>query len=323
MLAWCRRMPPNTFSIPFGISGLAAMWKAMDAVVGAVRPVVVVLTVVATVIWVLLLVAYVIKCSQRHALRGDLDDPVLGPFVSVVFIDGLMLGMLWFWLGVAAGRTVVVVCAVGALLLGGWLTGHWISQQLEIDDMHPGYFLPTVAGGLIAATALESVGFHDLALMAFGIGLICWIVLGSVLLQRLFFRPMLPPALVPLLAIELAPPAVAGNAWVALNPETDPVQYGLGAYTLLMALVQLRLIPEYRKAPFGASYWAFAFSYAAAATYAMHWLHLSPFSGGPFTAWVLALCISALVLLIAVRTVVSVRAGTYFPRREQIADPAR
>ena len=29
--------------------------------------------------------------------------------MSVVFIDGLMLGMLWFWLGVAAGRTTLVI----------------------------------------------------------------------------------------------------------------------------------------------------------------------------------------------------------------------
>jgi tellurite resistance protein len=314
MLAWCRRMPPNTFSIAFGISGLAAMWKAMDSVVGSVRPVVALLTVIASAVWVFLLAAYVVKCLQRHALRRDLDDPVLGPFVSVVFISGLMLGMLWFWLGVESARTLVVVSALGALVLGGWLTGHWISQPLQIDDMHPGYFLPTVAGGLIAATALESVGYHDLAMMAFGIGLICWIVLGSVLLQRLFFRPMLPPPLIPLLAIELAPPAVAGNAWVALNPQTDAVQYGLGAYTLLMALVQVRLIPQYRQAPFGAAYWAFTFSYAAAATYAMHWVHLSPFPGGTPVAWVLAVFITALVVVIAVRTVVSIRAGTYFPR---------
>jgi tellurite resistance protein len=222
--------------------------------------------------------------------------------------------MLWFWLDVQPARYLVLVCAVGALVLGGWLTGHWMSQPLEIDDMHPGYFLPTVAGGLIAATALQSVGYHDLALMAFGIGLICWIVLGSVLLQRLFFRPMLAPGLVPLLAIELAPPAVAGNAWVALNPETDAVQYGLGAYTLLMVLVQVRLIPEYRKVPFSPSFWAFTFSYAAAATYAMHWLHLSPFPGGPLTAWVLAILVTGLVLAIGARTVVSMRAGTYLPQ---------
>ncbi len=315
MLAWARRLPPNTFSIAFGISGLAAMWKAMDAVVGGVRPVVLVLTVIATVVWLVLLVGYVIKCLQPHALRRDVDDPVLGPFVSVVFIDGLLLGMLWYWLGVPAGRPVVVVCAVGSLLLGGWLTGHWISQPLEIDDMHPGYFLPTVAGGLIAATALVTVDHRDLAMMAFGLGLLCWIVLGSVLLQRIIFRPMLPPALVPLLAIEVAPPAVAGNAWVALNPQVDPVQYGLGAYTLLMVIVQVQLIPQFRHAPFSASYWAFAFSYAAVATYAMHWLHISPFPGGPVTAWVLGVCISGLVIAIAVRTVLALRAGTY------IADP--
>jgi tellurite resistance protein len=313
MLAWCRRMPPNTFSIAFGISGLAAMWKAMDAVVGNVRPIVVLLTVVASAVWLVLLAAYLIKCTSRHALRADLDDPVIGPFVSVVFIDGLMIGMLWFWLGVGQARGLVVVSAVGALLLGGWLTGHWISQPLAIDDLNPGYFLPTVAGGLIAATALESVGLRDLALMAFGIGLVSWIVLGSVLLQRLFFRPMLPAPLIPLLAIELAPPAVAGNAWVALNPQTDAVQYGLGAYTLLMALVQVRLIPEFRRAPFGPAYWAFAFSYAAAATYAVHWLHLSPFPGGTVTAWVLAVLVSVLVLAIAARTVFSIRSGRYFP----------
>jgi tellurite resistance protein len=33
--------------------------------------------------------------------------------------------------------------------------------------------------------------------MSFGIGMVCWLVLGSVVLNRLFFRPNLPAALVP------------------------------------------------------------------------------------------------------------------------------
>ena len=158
--------------------------------------------------------------------------------------------------------------------------------------MHPGYFPADRGRRTDRRNRPESVGLHDLALMAFGIGLICWIVLGPCCSSdcssgpccRLRWSPCWPSSWP-------RPPwrATRGRA----EPETDPVQYGLGAYTLLMALVQLRLIPEYRKAPFGASYWAFAFSYAAAATYAMHWLHLSPFPGGPVTAWVLALCSSA------------------------------
>ena len=49
--------------------------------------------------------------------------------------------------------------------------------------------------------------------MSFDVGMICWVVLGSIILNRLFFRPALPLALIPTLAIEVAPPVVAGNTY--------------------------------------------------------------------------------------------------------------
>ncbi len=312
-MPWYRRIPPNTFSISFGLSGLAATWRAMDASVPAVRPVVALITAIATVVWLVSLAGYIAKCLRPGALKADVDHPVQGPFISVIFIAAMMIAMLWFWLGVSPARYVVLVAAICAAVFGGWITGHWIAGQFSVDLMNPGYFLPTVAGGLVASTALQVVGYHDMALMAFGVGVITWVVLGSVLLQRLFVGPALPTNLVPLLAIELAPPAVAGNAWVALNPVTDPVQWGLLAYTLLMIIVQLRLIPQYRKVPFGPTFWAFSFSYAAAATYAMHWLHLDPFPGGVVLAWVIALVLTAFIGWIAVRTAGMMRAGTFFP----------
>ena len=35
--------------------------------------------------------------------------------------------------------------------LGGWLTGQWVVTDLALDHVHPGYFLPTVAGGYVGA----------------------------------------------------------------------------------------------------------------------------------------------------------------------------
>lgn len=308
-----RRVPPNTFGIVFGLSGLAAMWRAMEPVGGNVYPVVLALTVLSTGIWFVLLTLYAIRYRRPGMLRRDFDDPIQGPFLSLAFIDGLMLGMLWAWLGVEQGRYVVLGCAVLTLVYGGWITGHWIADPFPMDLLHPGFFLPTVAGGLVSATALQKVGYPDLALMAFGIGMICWVVLGSVLLQRLFVGPELPTPLVPLLAIELAPPAVAGNAWVALYPQVNPVQFALGAYTIFMALVQVRLFARYRQVPFGPTYWAFTFSYAAAGTYALHWLALDPFPGGAVVAWGLVVAMTGFIGWIAVRSVMLMRAKRYFP----------
>lgn len=40
--------------------------------------------------------------------------------------------------------------------MGGVLTGQWIAAGVDHDSIHPGYFLPTVAGGLVGANAASS-----------------------------------------------------------------------------------------------------------------------------------------------------------------------
>jgi tellurite resistance protein len=141
---------------------------------------------------------------------------------------------------------------------------------------------------------------------SFGIGILCWILLGSVLLNRLFFRPTVPSLLFPTMAIELAPPAVAGLALAALTggPE-GPFAMALGGYAILLTLAQLRFAPVYLKLRFTPAFWAFTFSYAAAAADALEWIGKSR----PPGAEVYAACtigpITVLVLAIAVRTVVA------------------
>ncbi|MGH3408245.1 MAG: hypothetical protein ACRDRJ_37955 [Streptosporangiaceae bacterium] len=91
--------------------------------------------------------------------------------------------------------------------------------------------------------------------------MICWLLLGSTVLNRLFFKRALPPALVPTLAIELAPPVVAGVAHFQVAGRViNPISAGLAGYAILMALVQVRFIPAFRRLSFGPGFWAFTFS---------------------------------------------------------------
>jgi tellurite resistance protein len=77
-----------------------------------------------------------------------------------------------------------------------------------------------------------------------------------------------------------------------------------------MVVVQAYLIPVYRRLSFTPSFWAFAFSYAAVAIYALHWLFLV------HTPWVAPLSdfvITAITLLIgaiSLRTLVALKQGT-------------
>ncbi|MFI5958114.1 transporter [Cryptosporangium sp. NPDC051539] len=141
------------------------------------------------------------------------------------------------------GRVLVDVVLVLVVLLGGWLTGQWIYGPVAIDQVHPGYFLPTVAGGLLAAFSAAAVGQRSLGWVLFGLGTICWLVLGSIVLARLLVRPMLPTPLVPTLAIEVAPAPVASLAWFQLQGHgVDPVALFLGWEYVVVAAISVLIV---------------------------------------------------------------------------------
>jgi hypothetical protein len=143
------------------------------------------------------------------------------------------------------------------------LAGAWraISPVLGTPRLVPDVVAPMAAmllSAALAGYAAAEAGLHRLGEASFGIGAIRWLVLGSIVLNRLMFRRWLPDPLVPTLAIEIAPPAVAGLAYFALHGTVaDLPACALGGYTVLMALAQLCLLPRYLRLTFSAGFWAF------------------------------------------------------------------
>jgi tellurite resistance protein len=310
------RITPNLFGIAFGLAGLAGAWQVAYTRRWVPAWPVAVLYGSATLAWVVLCAAWVIQFRPgRLSLSEELRHPVFGPFVSLVPIVGMLLAEALAAVSRPPGVVLVVVFAVATLLVGGWMTAGWVLAPLTVDTWHPGYFLPTVAGGLLASAGLAGVGQHTAAEAAFGIGVICWLTLGSIMLARLFLRPPLPEALVPTLAIEVAPPVVAGNAYLALNGgHLDALACVFAGYALLMVVVQVRLVSTYRVLSFGPGFWAFTFSYAAVATFALHWIALSRVAGSAVLADVVLGMITLFVGAIAVRTVIGLVRRDFLPR---------
>jgi tellurite resistance protein len=303
------RIPLNLFAIPFGLCGLAGCWQVAAA--HGLAPVSVGggLLVVAAAAWVAVLAAYLRGLRPLGAtLRQDLTDRTAGPFASLIVLTPMLIAAEGVHpLAPAAGQVLVDVFLVLTLLLGAWITGDWIVGPVERDRIHPGWFLPTVAGGFVAAAAAATVGQPGVAMGLFGLGLLCWAMLGPVVLARLIVGPMLPVPLRPTLAIEVAPAAVASLAWFAMNGDrVDAVAWVLGGFGLLMVLVQLRLLPLYLRLRFMPSTWAFVFSWTAVASAGLHWLAALAPPGRVVYEYVLLAAISTPVAGLAARTVVAV-----------------
>jgi tellurite resistance protein len=311
------RVPLNFFGMPFGLASLGVTWLTMADYGRVPQAVDDILLAAAAVAWLIVLAGYLrYILSVRSALVRDLLDPVAAPFASLALITPMLLAADGLYPHApGASRVLLDVFLVLTALLGAWFTGQWIYGPVQLDTFHPGYFLPTIAGGLIASAGAADVGQRRLAEVMLGLGMICWLVLGSIILARPLLRPLPPGPLLPTLAIEVAPAAVASLAYFALDGNhVNTVAAFLGGYGLLMALAQVRLLPAYMRLPFMPSTWAFTFSWAAVATAATYWLNDLRPGGYRVGEYLVLAAISALIGGIAIRALIAVGRRQLMPR---------
>jgi tellurite resistance protein len=132
----------------------------------------------------------------------------------------------------------VIVFLVIGLLVSGLLMGQWLTGGLEEQSFGPAFFLPGIGIGFVGADGAASVGLHGIAELFFGVGVASWVLIGSVTLNRMFFRPRLAPSLFPTMAIELAPAAVAGNAYFVIHTGSpDLLLFAAGSSAYAWALI--------------------------------------------------------------------------------------
>ncbi|NJC82408.1 TDT family transporter [Planosporangium mesophilum] len=310
------RITPNMFAIPYGLAGLATCWgyaallKLAPAIVAGV------LLIATAAVWLVLVVGYLSQVPRRRGgWRAELADPVLGPFVSLIPIVGMLLAIGLMPHALATGRWLFGVFAVATTVLAGWMTGQWLVEDLDLDRLHSGYVLPAVAGGLIASIGAALAGWTGIAHAFMGLGVVSWLLIGSAIMARLMFRPRLPAPLTPTLAIEVAPPALAGLAYLAItHGRVDLVALALGGFTALAVIVQIRLIPVYRRLSFGPAFWSFAFPYAAVATFALHWVNYGRPVGYKVWAWIVLLAITAFIAALVAETIAALARRRFLPQ---------
>lgn len=304
----------NLFAACFGLAGLASAWTVMMRLVRGPDWPGNALYIVAALVWLITAVAYLGNVAVQRRWKQELSDQTLAPFISLLFIVPVLLSVPLAQQARGAGEVVFGCATAATVLFGAWFTGDWIARNGDLRRWHPGYYLPSAAGGLIAGGASAALGFVTLSHVLFGLGVGSYLLLGSIIGHRLFVVPELPKPLLPTIAIEMAPPVVAANSWFAINGgRVDTTAAVISGFAVLMVLAQLRLIPLYRTAPFGPAYWAFSFPVAVAVTCALRWLGAEHVPGATGLGYALVGLLSAGCLLLAARTVVALTNGAYFP----------
>jgi tellurite resistance protein len=205
----------------------------------------------------------------------------------------------WLWTSGAVAHL-----GLTRAVMTSWLDhGHY-----EVPHSNPAWFIPVVGNILVPIAGMRFAPI-DVSWFFFAIGLVFWLVLLTIIVNRLIFHAPLPGKLVPTLFILLAPPSAGFLSWVTMTGGIDAFAHILYGVAVFMALLLVVQIPRFSRQTFALSWWAYSFPLAA---FTIATLVMAEKTGTPAYAWAglgLAGLLTLLMTGLVGRTVVAIARG--------------
>lgn len=255
--------PVPFFAIVMGLMGLALALHAAEPVLAwsgglsnAVRMTGIAIFCAIAFIYGLKLMRY------PGAVAAEWKHPVRLAFFPAITISLLLMATALMGTAPDIARVVWTVGAAGQGMLTVAVVSGWISHRaFEMGHLTPAWFIPAV-GNVVVPIAGVRLGHPEISWLFFSGGLIFWVVLLTLVFNRLIFHNPIPARLFPTMVILIAPPAVAYLAYVQLVGGVDPFARFLLNTGYVFALLVLVQVPKLLRLPFALSWWALSFPVA-------------------------------------------------------------
>jgi tellurite resistance protein len=308
-------VPLSFFGIPVGLLAFGSTWRVGVRLWHLPPDVAQALSLAGVAVWALLLLLYARKWfTHRADAVAELQHPVQSSFAALLPVAGMLAAVTIIPFSREAALGLFAVVLVAQLAVGLWLNGRLWTGGRPPELVTPAVYLPGVAQSFVAATGAAAFGWNQLGMLFFGVGLLAWLALESVILQRAAVGTPLPAALRPLLGIQLAPAVVGGGSYLSLTAGApDLFAWMLLGYGLYQALLLLRLLPWIREQGFVPGWWAFSFGTAALPALAMRMVERGATGPAAFLAPVLFVAANLVFGWLIVRTLALLARGTLLP----------
>jgi C4-dicarboxylate transporter/malic acid transport protein len=253
--------------------------------------------VLASVLSIVLLPRYLGRLGDRAALSTELADPAGGSMLATLPAGLLVLATAWGRVGpelVPTGAALwiagilLVIGAALALAMGTLWSAAILRATPGLEGVNGGWLIPPVMNLLVplalaplivanpsAAPVLVLVGFAF-----YGIGILLFVAMLTLLVARLALRDPLPAGMAPSLWIPLAPAGIMGLALLRLQQAAEgagvpgftgttaglvvsAMGIGFGLWWAVFAGLELRRIRATGGPPVHPGWWGFVFPIGA------------------------------------------------------------
>ncbi|NBB71762.1 MAG: C4-dicarboxylate ABC transporter [Alphaproteobacteria bacterium] len=256
--------PISFFATVMGLSGFALATLRLEQFAGVAHRASFGVLVVSAAVFVVIAALYATKIRRHPAeVHAEWRHPVKLAFFPTISISLVLLGTATQVFHAGLGLGLWAVGTVAHLVATLAIVSMWINgEHFEAPHLNPAWFIPAVGNVLVPLVGAR-YGYVEVSWLYLSMGLLFWIILLTIVFNRLIFHHPMPPHLLPTLCILIAPPAVAFLAYESLVGEVDGFARLLYYPAVMFFLLVAIQLPRLFKLPFALSWWAYSFPVAA------------------------------------------------------------
>ena len=261
--------PIMMYAIVMGMSGLTITYQKAGVWLGFPHIIGIILMYITTLIFIVVSIIYIIKYFKYSmAVKKEFAHPIRINFFAAISISMLMLAIIFK----ESHPSISAVFWYPGALLHFYLTMHtitfWINSNQELAHSNPAWFIPIVGNVLVP---VAGIGFASTGILMYfySVGMFFWVILLSIILNRIIFHHQLAVKFMPTMFILIAPPAVGFIAYFKMFGVIDNFAIFLFNIALFFTFLVAFMYKNFMKIKFFISWWAFVFPIAAMAIASM------------------------------------------------------
>lgn len=299
--------PIMMFAIVMGLSGLTMVYKRVSEVLYFPSFISILMMIVTSMIFLFILYFYVLKLiKHKNEVKKEFSHPIRINFFAASSISILLLSMIYRHNIDEISQILFIIGAILHIFFTFYTIKFWINNNLEMQHSNPAWFIPIV-GNLIVPIAGKGFVDDSILYFYFSIGIFFWIILFSIILNRIIFHNQFAPKFMPTLFILIAPPSIGFISYIKLTGSLDffaQILFNLGLFFTILVFVMYK---NFINIKFFISWWAFTFPMAAITLSTILMYELTSKWFYEFLAYFLTFATTIIVILVAIATVKHMR----------------
>jgi len=256
--------PVQLFAVVMGLSGLAIVYAKAYHLLDMPYWIYGMTLLVDTVLFLGIFIVYMLKwLVYPEAVEKEFYHPVKSSFMAAIAISFLLVSIAYYDFAPTVSILFWYIGAPLQLFLTLTVIRYWINNDLKVVHANPAWFIPIVGNILVPVVGVDAAPLY-VSLFFFSIGLFFWIVLFTIMINRIIFHHPLAKKLIPTLFIFIAPPSVGFISYFRITSGSidifSMVLYFIALFTLLLLLFMVKIFDTKE---FFISWWAYTFPLAA------------------------------------------------------------